>query len=272
YTADDDSGRLVCDNWQPEGSLEQDVSQRIAAAPAPQAVPEDLLEQAKAAAGTRAEVLDLRPLYTDDWRHELKGGFVNLSECIDQMDDPAECLERCTRGFHYAFDSKFIDRAPSAVCTDPKCVSKKKATLTRKKNAAGQARKKAEVKAIKEAVAQTTTLDRPRIKLILLAQMDGLHASRAYYYGTEGGVKKPEKWLWDKVSAGTPENDRTRGKLFKAIDRLSDDELAKLVVEFMFYYLTDKGDIGSYEIKAADPLSWMGVAIEIESSGDKDHA
>lgn len=262
YTDPDSSGRLVCDQWQPEGFVEQDISQRIAEAPAPapQEVPDDLLEKAKAAAGTRAEVLDLRPLYADDWRHELKGGFVNLSECIDQMDDPAECLERCTRGFHYAFDSKFIDRPPGAVCTDPKCVSRKKSALTRKKNATGQARKKAEVKAVKEAIAQTTTLDRPRIKLILLAQMDGRHTQRSYYGGGDG--KYPETWLWERLSAGTPQIERKRDKLFKRIDKLTDEELAKLVVEFMFYYLTNKGDIGSYEIKADEPLKWMGIKVE----------
>ena len=258
HSATDGSGRLVCEEKirRPPEVLKIPTRE----------IPEDILTLAKEKAGTRAEVLDLRPLYADDWRHELKGGFVNLSDCINQIDDPAECLERCTRGFHYTFDSKFIDRAPGAVCTDPKCVSQKKAALTRKRNAAGQARKKAEVKAVKETVTQTTMLDRPRIKLILLAQMDGLHASRAYYYGTEGGVKKPEKWLWDWLSAGTPENDRTRGKLFKAIDKLTDEEVAKLVVEFMFYYLTDKGDIGTYEIKANEPLKWMGIEIQEESS------
>lgn len=246
----------------------QDLRQRIASAPAPpQEVPEDLLEKAKAAAGTRAEVLDLRPLYTDDWRHELKSGFVNLSQNLDQMDDPEECLERCTRGFHYAFDSKFLDRDPSAICTDPKCAAQKKSALTRKRNAAGQARKKAEVKAVKEAIALTTELDRGRLKLILLAQMDGLHASRTYYYGAEGTLKRPEKWLWDKVSAGVPENDRTKEKLFNAISKLTNEELAKLVVEFMFFYLVDHGDLGSYEIKAREPLGWLGIKIQEGGSG-----
>jgi len=30
----------------------------------------------------------------------------------------------------------------------------------------------------------------------------------------------------------------------------------------MFYYLTDKGDLGSYEIKTEIPLGWLGVKIE----------
>ncbi|GAI29242.1 unnamed protein product, partial [marine sediment metagenome] len=137
------------------------------------------------------------------------------------------------------------------------------AAFTRAKNAEGQARKNAERKAIKEAVAQTTTLDRGRIKLILLAQMDGSHASRHYYSPTDG--KHPETWLWEKLSAGTPAIERERKDLFKRIDKLSDEELAKLVVEFMFYYLTDKGDIGTYEIKAEEPLKWMGISIPKET-------
>jgi len=263
FRAGTGSGQLVCDEWQPGEPLEQDISQRIAAAPAPpQEIPDDLLEKAKAAAGTRAEVLDIRPLKVDDydWRHELKSGYVELSQVIDEMDDPGECLERCTTGFHYAFDSKYIDREAGAICTDPKCASKKKSALTRKRHAAGQGRKKAEMKAIKEAIAQTTTLDRPRIKLILLAQIHGAHASKTYYGGEE--TKRPSKWLWDKISAGTPDLERKIELLFKKVDKLSDEELAKLMVEFMFYYLVDHGDVGSHEIKTEEPLKWLGQTIE----------
>ncbi|MBA7716542.1 hypothetical protein ES703_125616 [subsurface metagenome] len=149
-------------------------------------------------------------------------------------------------------------------------MAKKKGAFTRKLNAAGQARKKAETKAIKEAIAQTTTLDRPRIKLILLAQMDGRHTQRYYYGGGDG--KQPETWLWEKISAGTAAIARKREDLFKRIDKLTDEDLAKLVVEFMLYYLADKGDIGSYEIKAEEPLKWMGIAIKVEQDGDKEHA
>lgn len=44
-----------------------------------------------------------------------------------------------------------------------------------------------------------------------------------------------------------------------------------LLPEFMFYYLTDKGDIGNYEIKTTEPLKWMGINIEAKPAGEKDH-
>lgn len=40
--------------------------------------------------------------------------------------------------------------------------------------------------------------------------------------------------------------------------------MAKLVVEFMFYYLTDKRDIGRYEIKTREPLKWLGIEKSVE--------
>lgn len=253
-------------DFSQEKSLEQDVSHRIAKAPAPtpQAIPEDILALAREKAGTRAEVLDLNDICSgESYYRQMKQGYADLSAELRLVDDPAECVERCTHGFHYAFDSKARDpQKVLHVCSDTKCLAKKKGAFTRKVNAEGQARKKAETKAVKEAIAQTTTLDRPRIKLILLAQMDGRHAQRYYYGGGDG--KQPETWLWEKLSAGTAAIARKREDLFKRIDKLSDEELAKLVVEFMFFYLVDHGDIGSYEIKAELPLRWLGVEIKAQ--------
>ncbi len=280
HIADDDSGRLICEQWECDhvswavakepaqaGLLEQDISRRIAEAPAPapQEIPEDILSLAREKAGTRAEVLDLNDISSGDryWR-QVKQGYAILDDELRLIDDSAECLERCTHGFHYAFDSKASEQKEIHVCSDTKCLAKKKSAFTRAKNAEGQARKKAETKAIKEAIAQTATLDRPRIKLILLAQMDGRHTQRSYYGGGDG--KNPETWLWEKISAGTPAIERKREDLFNRIDKLTDDELARLVVEFMFYYLTDKGDIGNYEIKAEEPLKWMGIDIKMEAA------
>jgi len=261
YTSPDNSGRLLCRQWQSPDSEQKELSRRIASAPAP--APDDILEKAKAAAGTRAEVLDLRPLHLNgqDWRQELKEGYVNLSQVIEELDDPGECLERCTEGFHFAFDSKYLDRGSGAVCTNPKCVTKKKTALTRARNAAGNARKKAEAKAIKQAIAETTTLDRPRIKLILLAQMNGQHTNRGYYGGNE--TKQPATWLWHKVSAGTPEHERKSELLFQKIDKLGDEELAQLLVEFMLDYLVDRGDVASHQVKTEEPLKWLGLKIDL---------
>ncbi len=251
HVADDDSGLLLCER------MVQKAPEKVKI---PTEIPEDILAMAREKAGTRAEVLDLRELRMGQYSSDLKQGHVLLNSFgheLKTMDNPEECVEECTKGFHYAFDSRGDDSRAYYVCTDTKCCSQKKAAFTRGKNAEGQARKKAEVKAIKEAIAQTTTLDRPRIKLILLTQIEGIHV-RDYFYGSTE-AKKPSKWLWDKVSAGTPDLERTQEKLFKAIDKLGDEDLAKLVVEFMFNYLTDKGDIGSYEVKTEEPLKWVGI-------------
>jgi len=266
YVADDDSGRLVCDQWECDH-----VS--WATRPVPTEIPEDILALAKEKAGTRAEVLDLNDLcVSDPWRRQLKSGYALLKggwgDDLRYIDDPEECTERCTQGFHYGFDSKSDRGEVYFICTNSQCVARKKAAFTRAKNAAGQARKKAEMKAIKEAIAQTNILDRPRIKLILLAQMDGYHTQRYYYGGGDG--KNPETWLWERLSAGTPAIERKREDLFKRIDKLTDEELAKLVVEFMFYFLQDHGDIGTWEIKTETPLSWLGIK-SMEAAPSEEH-
>ena len=263
YAADDSSGRLVCDVWECDhvSWAKKDISRRIAEAPAPpQEVPEDILALAREKAGTRAEVLDLNDICSGGgYYREPKQGYADLSNELPHIDDPAECLERCTHGFHFAFDSKAKQQVELHICSDTKCLAKKKAAFTRAKNAEGQGRKKAETQAVKLAITKTFSIGKPEIKLILLAQMDGQHCSRYYYES----AKKPETWLWEKISAGTPAIERTREDLFKRIDKLTDEALASLVVEFMFYSLTDKGDIGTYEIKAELPLSWLGVKIEL---------
>jgi ParB/RepB/Spo0J family partition protein len=248
----------VVDNADAIAAGEKTVAQVVDATKAP----DDLLEKAKKAAGTRADVIDLRPLRVSDYYEELKSGYSLLDEDIlANVEDPGECLERCTEGFHYAFDSKFIDRGTRAVCSNPKCLARKKTAMTRKRNAAGQALKKAESAAIKQAIAGTTTLDKNRMKLILLAQMDGVHTER-YHWGQKDW-KEPETWLWDKLSPGIEKGKRERKALWKLIDKITAEELAALVVEFMFYSITYKGGVGDYETKASQPLKWLGIKVEI---------
>ncbi|MBA7607529.1 Nucleoid occlusion protein [subsurface metagenome] len=284
HVADDGSGRLICDVWECDH-----VSW---ATPPPTEIPEDILALAKEKAGTRAEVLDVNDIVSKDYyQREVKSGYTVLKggyhDELRYMDDPTECTEKCTRGFHFGFDSKDDKGTVYFICTDTKCLAKKKAAFTRNKNAEGQARKKAEVKAVKQAIdlvgqvisdgkqlldeegkfTNMVVIPRATLKLILLAQIKGKHLTN-YYYGES--LKKPEKWLWDKISAGTPENDRATAKLFKAIDKLSDEVLAKLVVEFMFHYIMDHRDIGTYEIQAEEPLKWMGVTIEQGANDEKE--
>jgi ParB/RepB/Spo0J family partition protein len=246
-------------------------------------IPEDIMAKAREVAGTRAEVLDMNEISSGNtWSRQMKQGYVLLTEELRHLDDPDECTERCTHGFHFAFDSKARDQKVFYICTDPKCLSKKKGDLTRKKNAEGHARKNAEKEAINrvlEQVGQVVTLAEEHIHGIMtvagikapvlaiprrvldLIIYNQLHGSqlRDYYY--DSGVKSPSKWLWDKLSAGTHQDKSTEEALWKLLDALSDAELVKLVILMMFVYLMDTGDVSNYEIKTVQSLALFGVAV-----------
>ncbi|MBA7622148.1 Nucleoid occlusion protein [subsurface metagenome] len=159
-------------------------------------MPDSFKAMVKDKAGTRAVVLDLRELRLGTYRDELKAGHAMLDgriyqqsgglygghycQLLEAIEDPEECTERCTEGFHYAYDSDKMDGEVHFVCSKPKCLTAKKSAFTRAKNAAGMAKKKAEMKAIRQAVDQTETIDQPRLLLIMEAQLQGSHVSRGY--------------------------------------------------------------------------------------------
>ncbi|MBA7603200.1 Nucleoid occlusion protein [subsurface metagenome] len=85
-------------------------------------------------AGTRAIVLDLRELRLGSYRDELKAGHAMLDgyfyeqssgyggprrQLLDVIENPEECTERCTEGFHYAYDSDKLDEEVHFVCSKP---------------------------------------------------------------------------------------------------------------------------------------------------------
>jgi len=240
-------------------------------------MPAELKELIAKKAGTRAKVLDLRELRTGNYS-DLKQGYVSLkSEYdgeLDRLFDPEECTERCIRGFHFAFDSESRpsygglsrpDENKEAkvyyVCTDPKCVAKKKAALTRAKNAAGQEKKKAETKAIKEATVATTTLDKPRMKLIILSQLAGRNQSVGHSYSS--GMSNREFWL-SKLQLPKQEGyNFNAAPIFEAIDKLSNEEVAKLIVEFTLCTLTYEGEIQGYKTQTTEALNWLGIGINV---------
>ena len=222
-------------------------------------IPEELRHLIEEKAGTRAQVLDLNQISLGHWRNELKQGYAPLSSILNQIDDPDECLERCTQGFHYAFDSQRGSGQVLYVCTNPKCLTRKKSAFTRAKHAGGQAKKRAETVAIRKAVQETIGIDRARMKLIIMAQIEGYHTEKHYYR-----IESPEQWLWEKVSPQTQNIDRNQDKLFRAIDALGDEELAKLIVEFMLEALTYQGELENYQIKTTLPLNWMGIGVNVE--------
>ncbi len=250
--------KLVCDNHttkKDQPKLKEKATLEV---------PAEMRDKIKTAAGTRAEILDLRELKITSWG-ELKQGFAMLAPVLEEILDPDHCQLYCTKGFHYAFDSSPItgygDRKGDEtypVCSNSKCLGGKKAAFTRAKNAKRNELKKAEAAAIKKAVAETIVIDAGRMRLILLAQIRGRHNS-SYMYGTD---KKAETWLWDKLSAGTPKEERKDAKLFEIIGKMDSPDLAKLVVELMLYYLKDSPDSEHYQARTKEPLSWVGIKVE----------
>ena len=229
-------------------------------------IPEEVLAKAREKAGTRAGVLDMMEICNGPkFNPQFKSGYAGLAQERKYLDDFEECSERCTTGFHFAFDPR--DNKPTAymVCSNPECLKKKKTARTRRLNAAGQDKKKREQRGVKEAVKATTTLDHGRMSLILYTQLKGYHIEAWRL----NGAKTPEIWLWDKVSPGIKSHERTGEKLWKAVDKLSEEAVAKLIVEFCFYALTNHGDVGDHKIKVKEQLQWLGITLEEEKKDEK---
>ncbi len=235
-------------------------------------VPDSIKDMVKNNAGTRAEVIDIREIRLNNYGDDMKAGFALLdahiydgwrdsaNKVMDRIDDPAECLERCTKGFHYAYDSSKNDADVRYMCSMPSCLSKKKAAFTRSVNAKGQAKKKAELKAIQEAVEQTVTIDKPRLLLIMEAQFEGNHASRGY------GTDTPLDWMLKrlKIEAKSQDNIGRRKLVIDKFSTLPEDKLQRLLVEFCLISLCYEGDIKSYKIQTTEKLNRMGVGIQVE--------
>jgi len=225
-------------------------------------------------AGTRAEVLDLRELKMGSY-DDMKTGYLLLSgsnfrggTTLDIMMDPEECTERCTKGFHYGFDSSprrsyEREKEPEvySICSNPKCAAQKKAAFTRAKNANGMAKKKAETAAIKSAVEQTTRLDKPRMQLIIKYALDN---TRHYYDDSERTIAK---FIMTKLGVETvkrdnmTDRDKTVANMFKAIAEASEETLAKIIVEMILENMRYSGEMGDYKIQTTEPLNWMGIGI-----------
>jgi len=265
----DDGNTLVCDERM-VGEKEAEKVRKHAT----KEVPQELRSLAMEKAGTRAEVLDLREIRLGHYG-ELKQGYARLERgTLEIVDDAQECLERCTTGFHYAFDS---DPSPwrrdegqvNYVCTNTKCLAKKKAAFTRAVNAAGQAKKKAEMAAIKQAVGETTSLDRARMKLVLLAFMEA-GSSYYYYEKNDAATIATRLNLNTKTESGssTP-REKLRAAIFEAVDKLSDQDMAKLIVDHSLLKLTYDGELGAYKVQTTEPLNWMGIGINLEKKEAK---
>lgn len=257
-----DGSMYVCtDRLTKEGTAELRVKAKAT-------MPESFKKLVTEKAGTRAEVLDLRDIRLGTYGDGLKAGYVNLNgydRPLEHMLDPEECTERCTAGFHYAFNSGDVERGQVYfVCTNPKCASQKKAAFTRAKNAEGQAKKKAEMKAIKEAVDTTTELDLPRLKLIFHSVLYGRLSEHSY------GADSPIVWLIHRlgVKAENQYGDERKKPVWQAIEKQSREDLQKLLVEFSFNMLVYQGDVHTYKIKTTEALNWLGISPKVELPKD----
>ncbi len=236
-------------------------------------MPDSFKELITSKAGTRAMVLDLRELRCGSYRDDLKAGHAMLDgsfyennqegyggryrPLMEAIEDPEECTERCTDGFHYAFDSDKTDGAVHFVCSRPKCLTKKKAAFTRASNAAGAEKKKAEMKAIKQAVEETVAIDKARLLLIMEAQIEGGHVTHGY-----GGTSI--EWLIKRLKIETAGTDNKRGMILKKLPELPEEELLKLLVEFCLMMLCYDGDVRGYKVQTTEKLNRMGIGIQIE--------
>jgi len=259
--------RMVCDNQ----ITRDQVAQKVESAKA--AVPEELTA-AMVQAGTRGQVVDLHGLWADSYQHETITGYIRIDNLLEEMENPVECTEKCTRGFHYAFDSS--DREPRTyqICDDKKCVAKKKAAFTRAKNAKNNAKKNAERAAFKIAVEATSGLDLPRMKVILYAQLHGQHCDQ-YSYSTNTALS----WLCHKLKIEEEQGEGKEKALWKVVNKMEAQELARLLVELMLNMLTHQTSVSSnfygsnrdfqdYKIKTTEVLNWMGVAVQLEKGGE----
>lgn len=261
----EDGGTPVEVNQKPEAKPDKKIK-----------VTEALKAKYKNELGTRAEVLDIREFKQYEYSSELKTGYADITGFMHGnttsgwgktigIDNPDECLKTCIKGFHFAFDSEHPDRKMIYVCSDTKCLARKKAAFTRALNAAGQARKDAENKAIKQAVESTTHLDRPRLKAIILHLMQ----NTGYSYSSTGAIAWWYKAMGlEKGNAETDvsfqSSDKQMAAVFKELDKRSEAAIAQFLIRFVLVRSQYGGDVVDYQIRTRPMLKWMGVKIEAE--------
>lgn len=225
-------------------------------------IPPELEALAREKAGTRAEILDLHEISLGNiYNKELKQGFSQLDEAsLGRLADPLECMDRCTTGFHYAFDPRDASPKTIYVCTNSHCLTQKKAAYTRAKNAEGMAKKKAEEAAIKQAVKQTMLLDLPRVKLLILVLLE---AHKGGTWSTE--YNGARKWFWKRLGL---EKDIADDTLFDTIGKLGAQDLNQLVVEFCLHSLQYRGELESYKVETTQALNWMGIGVNVKPGSE----
>jgi hypothetical protein len=70
-----------------------------------------------------------------------------------------------------------------------------------------------------------------------------------------------------KTEFGSRDHAKNIQVILEAVDKLSEVDLAKLIVEFCLSKLTYKGDIKQYKIQTTESLNWLGIGV---TTHDKD--
>jgi len=147
-------------------------------------------------------------------------------------------------------------------------MGQKKAAFTRAKNEEGTRKKNAERQAIKQAVDATTGMDAGRLKLVLLANVQGSHVGNHYGCG-----ESMTQWLFGKLGIAEKANNYGSNDsklLLPALEKLNVVELGKLLVEFSLKSLAYVGDIHSYKIETTEALNLLGIGINLEKGKDNE--
>ncbi len=248
--------KLTCENRKPDTTDPAKLTKKAAVN-----IPPELLNKITEKAGTRGEILDVRTLHYGTYSTELTQGHVLLDNILDQMNDPEECTERCTKGFHYGFDSGRIGNT-HFICTTPKCCSRKKAEFTRAKNARGMLKKKTEVAAIKQAVSQTQLIGIKELHCLFLI---AINRAQQGYYGVNNSTAA---WLIKNLDITVPKQDYMKIEdylklVMPAIKKLSEKELAGLYLRMNLESIQYSGEIMHYKINTTEALNLIGVRVNI---------
>lgn len=289
-TASSRNGHIVCENLVTDKSLSKITKK------ATTELPEGIMQMVSGEMGSRAEILDLKDLRMG---YGLKSGFLRLDESdssysymkpedrpqpylgqdkgftvLDTLADPAECVERCIKGFHFAYDSTPLrsweiregkENEPKLcfVCTDTKCCSMKKGALTRARNAQGIAKKRGEFAAINQAADKSTEFSVPALKVIWSYILE----KTGNYYGERATASK--SWLAKRLGL----EKYTKEDAFKALAGIDTVEgLLQPLVGYCLMEFTYDGEVKNYQIRTKKTLETFGVEIVVKEpeKGDTD--
>jgi len=90
-------------------------------------------DELRAKLGTRAELVDLATVsWKSGYNEGMSDGWNKLTRVtLAELDDPEECVLRCTKGFHVAYAA---NGETCYVCSNSKCLGRKKGARTRERN------------------------------------------------------------------------------------------------------------------------------------------